>query len=95
MEQYIEIPAEIPIFHKLHLEYLDKILSTKITCPKCGNIPFMKITSPDPIVKINFRCLCSNKYSIPLLEFFNIHNICLITSIVISSKLFSFARISS
>lgn len=75
MEQYIEIPAEIPIFHKLHLEYLDKILSTKITCPKCGNIPFMKLTSPDPIVKINFRCLCSNEYSIPLLEFFNIHNI--------------------
>lgn len=75
MEQYIEIPAEAPIFHKFHLEYLDKILSTKITCPKCGNIPFMKITSPEPLVKINFKCLCSNNYSIPILEFFNIHNI--------------------
>ena len=73
-ETFIELPKEEPVFQKIHYEYFDKVLSVKLTCPKCGEIPFMKLTPPSPMTKIRFECLCNYKYSIPLLEFFNLHN---------------------
>ena len=73
-ETFIELPKEEPVFQKIHYEYFDKVLSAKLTCPQCGEIPFMKLTRPSPITMIKFDCLCNYSYSISLLEFFSLHN---------------------